>query len=119
MRKRDKFYKRMKRSGRPSDSKKFHEYKHLVRRVTDRAYERYLGDILGLNATDSPEKKSPPKVNTKKLYSLLKHSKQDSSGVAPIKSDGQTLSHERDKANALNRQFQSVLAPNHQNALVP
>ena len=61
MRKRDKFYKPMKRSGKPSDSTKFHEYKHLVRRVTDRAYERYLGDILGLNATDSPEKKSPPK----------------------------------------------------------
>ena len=112
MHKRDKFCKRMKRSGRPSDSKKFHEYKHLVRRVTDRAYERYLGDILGLNATDSPEENLPPKVNTKKLYSLLKHSKQDSSGVAPIKSDGQTLSHERDKANALNRQLQSVFSPN-------
>ena len=86
MHKRDKFYKRMKRSGRPSDSKKFHVYKHLVRRVTDRAYmyERYLGDILGLSATDSPEENLPPKVNTKKLYSLLKHSKQDSSGVAPI-----------------------------------
>ena len=113
MHKRDKFYKRMKRSGRPSDSKKFHEYmyKHLVHRVTDRAYERYLGDILGLNATDSPEENLPPKVNTKKLYLLLKHSKQDSSGVAPVKSDGQTLSHERDKANALNRQFQSVFSP--------
>ena len=65
----------MKRSGRPSNSKKFHEYKHLVRRVTDRAYERYLGDILGLNATDSPEENLPgppppplKKVNTKKLY---------------------------------------------------
>ena len=100
----------MKRSGRPSDSKK-HEYKHLVRRVTDRAYERYLGDILGLNVTDSPEENLTPKLNTKKLYSLLKHSKQDSSGVAPIKSDGQTLSHKRDKANALNRQFQSVFSP--------
>ena len=74
--KRDKFYKRMKRSSRPSDSKKFHEYKHLVRRVTDRAYEWYLGDILGLNATDSPEENLSPKENTKNLYSLLKHSKQ-------------------------------------------
>ena len=61
MRKRGKFYKRMKRSGRPSDSMKFHEYKHLVRRVTDRAYERYLGDILRLNATDSPEENLPQK----------------------------------------------------------
>ena len=33
MRKRDKLYKRMKRSGRPNDTKKFLENKHLVRRV--------------------------------------------------------------------------------------
>ena len=43
MRKRDKLYKGMKRSGRPNDTKKFLEYKHLVRRVIDRAYEPYLG----------------------------------------------------------------------------
>ena len=49
MRKRDKLYKRMKRSGRPNDTKKFLEYKHLVRWATDRAYERYLGNIVGIN----------------------------------------------------------------------
>ena len=77
MRKRDTLYKQMKRSGIPNDTKKFLEYKHLVRRVTDRAYERYLGDILGINSTTEQEENSPPKVNTKKMYSLLKHSKQD------------------------------------------
>ena len=97
MRKRDKLYKRMKRSGRPNDTKKFQEYTHLVRRVSDRAYERYLGDILGINTTAEQEENSPPKMNTKKMYSLLKHSKQDSqdsSGVAPLKSEGRTLSDE-------------------------
>ena len=111
MRKRDKLYKWMKRSGRQNDTKKFLEYKHLVRRVTDRAYERYLGDILGINTTTQQEENSPPKVNTKKMYSLLKHSKQDSSGVAPLKSDGMTLSDDCEKSNALNRQFQSVFSP--------
>ena len=90
IRKRDKLYKRMKLSGRPNDTKKFLEYKHLVHRVTDRALECYLGDILGINTTTEQEENSPPKVNTKKMYSLLKHSKQDSSGVAPLKSDGRT-----------------------------
>ena len=65
MRKRDKLYKRMKRSGRPNDTKKFQEYKHLVHRVTDRAYEHYLGDILRINTTTEQEENSPPKVNTK------------------------------------------------------
>ena len=116
MRKRDKLFKWMKRSGRPNDTKKFQEYKHLVRSVADRAYERYLGYILGINTTTEQEENSPTKVNTKKMYSLLKHSKQDSSGVAPLKSDGRTLSDDCEKSNALNKQLQSVSAPNPRNA---
>ena len=79
---------------------------------TDRACESYLGDILGINTTTEQEENSPPKVNTKKMYPLLKHSKQDSSGVAPLKSDGMTLSDDGEKSYALNRQFQSVSSPN-------
>ena len=60
MRKRDKLYKRMKRSDRPNDTKKLLEYKHLVRRVTDRAYEHYIGDILGINTTTEQEENIPP-----------------------------------------------------------
>ena len=47
----------------------------------------------------------------KKLYTLLKHSKQDQSGVAPLRRDGQTVSTETDKANTFNTQFQSVFSP--------
>ena len=53
----------------------------------------------------------PPKVKTKKLYSLFKHSKQDSGGIASLKKDGQTVSTETDRANTLNVQFQSVCSP--------
>ena len=54
---------------------------------------------------------NPPKVKTKKLYSLLKPSKQDSGGIASLKKDGQTVSTETDKANTLNVQFLSVFSP--------
>ena len=112
MRKRDKLYKRWSRSGRPYDQSRFIEYKHLVRRVSDRAYEKYLGDILGLNNDQGDQNGGePPKVKTKKLYSLLKHSKQDSSGIAPLRKDGQTLLSETAKAKALNDQFQSLFSP--------
>ena len=47
----------------------------------------------------------------KKLYTLLKHSKQDSRGISSLKANGKTLSSEPDKANALNLQFQSVFSP--------
>ena len=59
MKERDEMYKRMKRSGRPNDTKKFLEYRHLVHRVTDRVYERYIGDILGINTTTRQEESSP------------------------------------------------------------
>ena len=110
MRKRDKLYKRWSRSGRPDDQKKVLDQKHLVRRITDRAYEKYLKDILGLN-NEEDDLDAPPKVKTKKLYSLLKHSKQDSSGIASLKANDTTHTEDTDKANALNGQFNSVFRP--------
>ena len=78
----------------------------------DRAFEKYLYDILGLSTeADDHAGEAPLKVNTKKLYSLLKHSKQDSNGIASLKADGNTLSSEPDKANALNQQLHSVFSP--------
>ena len=59
-------YKRFSRSGRLYDNNKFLEHKHLVRRVSERAYEKYLGDILGLNNDrDDQNMGEPPKVKTK------------------------------------------------------
>ena len=78
--------------------------------MSERAYEKYIGDILGLNQ-ETDDLDTPPKVNTKKLYTLLKHSKQDSIGISSLKATGKTLSSEPDKANALNLQFQSVFSP--------
>ena len=92
MRKRDKLYKRWSRSGRPYYQSKFIDYKHLVRRISDKAYEKYLGDILGINnKIPDQDVGELPKVKTKKLYSLLKLSKQDSNDIALLKKDCQTL----------------------------
>ena len=53
----------------------------------------------------------PPKVKTKKLYFVLKHSKKDSGGIASLKKGGQTVSTETDKANTLMFNFSQCLAP--------
>ena len=110
MRKRDKLYKRWSRSGRPDDQKKFIDLKHLVRRITDRAYEKYLKDVFGLN-NEEDELNAPPKVKTKKLYPLLKHSKQNSSGKASLKANNKSYTEDTDNANTLNGQFHSVFSP--------
>jgi hypothetical protein len=46
--------------------------------------------------------------NTKKLYSLLKHSKQDSTGIDTLKYNNKLHTQDPDKATVLNKQFQSV-----------
>ena len=70
MRKRDKLYRRWSRSGRPDDQKKFLDQKHLVCRMIDRAYEKYLKDILGLN-DEEHDLEAPPKVKTKNCILFL------------------------------------------------
>ena len=110
MRKRDKLHKPWSRSGQPNDQKKFLDQKYLVCRITERAYEKYLKDILGLN-NEEDDLVAPPKVKTKKLYSLLKHSKQDPSGIASLKANNKTYTEDTDKANTLNGQFNSVFSP--------
>ena len=86
------FYKRCARPGRPYDLSKFSEHKHLVWLVSDKACEKFLGEILGLN-TDNLDHDvgTPPKVKTKTLYFLLKHSKQDSTGIVPLRKGAQIL----------------------------
>ena len=81
-----------------------------MRRVSERAYERYIGYILGLNP-ETNDVDNPTKVNTKKLYSLLKHSKQDNSGISSLKVTGRTFTADADKADSINQQFQSTFSP--------
>ena len=114
MRKRDRYFKRWTRSNRPVDQKKFLDYKHLVRRVSETAYEKYIGDVLDLQQeADDSDLDTPTKVNTKKLYTLLKHSRQDNSGITSLKANGQTFTSDIDKVNTLDLQFQSVLSQSH------
>ena len=110
MRNGDKLYKRWSRSSRPFDQSKFLDYKHLA--VSDTAYdEKYLHLGINNNEISDQDVGEPPKVKTKKLYSLLKHFKHDSSGIAPLKKDAKTHLAETGKANTLNDQFKPVYSP--------
>ena len=103
---RDRYYKIWVRSRRPTDQKKFIEYKHLVRQVSDMAYVKYIGDILGLQQ-EADDLDIPTKVSTKELYSLLNHSRQDNSGITSLKANGQTFTSDGDKVNTITQQFTS------------
>lgn len=65
---------------------------------------------IGIN-NEEDELEASPKVKTKKFYSLLKHSKQDSSGIASLKANYKIYIEDPDKANTINEQFNSVFIP--------
>ena len=105
MHKRDKLYHKQK-SGSNKDRCHFKQVKHLVQRKIKIAHENYLADILGVGSGDWDENSG---FSSKKLFNLLKNSRQDSQGISTLKDSENTLhSGNVKKANLLSSQFQSV-----------
>ena len=107
IRRRNRAFKRVKNTSSSSDRKKFLDLKHLVRKKVKEAHTQYLESILNIN-TDAPVQHKP---NTKKLFSLIKHSRQESSAIPPLKYENKVHQDDLDKATVLNKQFQSVFSP--------
>ena len=72
-------------------------------------YWSYISGIL-FPSEDSTD----PKGEKKTLWNYIKHYKKDSNGVSPLKntSSGTLHSEPREKAELLNKQFQSVFSQN-------
>ena len=111
IRKRDSLYQKQKRGG-SRDRHHFKQVKHHVQAKIKAAYNSYIQNILGLSegGDDNIEKKSGS--ISKKLFSLIKNARQDTQGVSPLKdpNTNTTSSLNKEKANILNRQFQSVFS---------
>ncbi|XP_060582784.1 uncharacterized protein LOC132739146 [Ruditapes philippinarum] len=85
-RKRNKAYKQYKSHNSNKSREKYLSIKNLCRKETKLAYQNYLEDILNINNNITQEhEQTQTRPNTKKLYSLLKHSKQDSFGIDSLK----------------------------------
>jgi len=108
IRRRDRTFKKAKTSGSTSDRKKFLDLKHLVRKKVKEAYNQYLENILNTSSTDASRSNKP---NSKRLYSFIKHSKQDSAEILPLKFKNKLHTDDMAKVTALNQQFQSVFSP--------
>ncbi|KAH3787236.1 hypothetical protein DPMN_165356 [Dreissena polymorpha] len=82
--------------------------KTLIKNKIKKAYNSYLEGILDIAANNTEE----GKFFSKKLYTLLKNQKQDSETISTLKDQltGTLKSENKEKANILNRQFQSVFS---------
>ena len=109
IRRRNRAFKKSRKTNKENDRKKFLDLKHLVRKAIKESHQQYLEDIL--NIENDIDTSQPRKPNTKKLYSLIKHSKQDSSTLPPLKANNKFSYDDKEKATTLNHQFQSVFSP--------
>ena len=102
IRKRDRTYRAMKKSNTDTHRQNFKSLKTRLQRELRRAYWTHIeGIILPSDPNQKP-------IVSKKFYSFLKHNKTDKSGIAPLRDQGTLHTHPKDKAQILNKQFQSV-----------
>ncbi|VDH93683.1 Hypothetical predicted protein [Mytilus galloprovincialis] len=76
----------------------------MVQRELRRAYWKYIENIV------TPKKENTQYSNMKQLCTYIKHKRTESSGVAPLRSEGLLQSHPVEQSNILNKQFQSAFS---------
>ena len=80
---------------------RYKEFKKLTENAIKHSHWEYVNNTLTNSLEDG---------NSKPFWRYIKSKKQDSSGIAPLKSKGKLFSESRDKANILNSQFESVFS---------
>ena len=98
-----KLFAKQKKSGRHKDRRRYLHTKAQAQRQERQAYWKYVENLIELG--DNEQDQHPSKQ--KRFFSFIKSLKKDSSGVAPLRDQGKLHSDPVDKANILNRQYQS------------
>ena len=95
-RKKKRLYNKARSTGLASDWSNYKNIKKLSQHECRRAYYNYVSRI------------SDPRVNNKKFWSFIKNCRKDTTGITTLTVEGNTITDDTDKANALNDQFKSV-----------
>ena len=117
IRKRASLYQRYKRSSRSKHRKQFIATRHMVKARFKQAYDSFSEDLLGISNPDpntSPAGETgQSKSASKKLFSFLKNSRQDSQAIGPLRDPHTNEVHtsNTDRANLINSHLQSVFTP--------
>ena len=100
--KRDRVYKRMKKTGSEKLKAQAKNLRRIVQRQLRQSYCRYMNNIF------TEEKEISKTTKNKRFWSYIKRQRSSNAGVAPLKKDGRLTSDPKEQAEVLNRQFQSV-----------
>ena len=101
IRKLKKLFKKQKGSSKQSRASEFYRsHRALVQKETRRAYWNYINNIV-----------SDEEGNSKEFWRYIKCKRQESQGVAPLRSHGLLENDPKVKADILHAQFKSVFSP--------
>jgi len=99
-------------SHKAEDRTKYLKVKTETQRLERQSYWRYIEDLIeGHSESEQDQSKQ------KRFWNYIKSLKRDSCGVSPLKDHGKLHSDPVDKANILNRQYQSVFTQEDQGDL--
>ena len=84
-------------------SQHYRSLKAFVQQSIRKAYWQYVEGIITSKDDNSP-------ADDKRFWRFIKHQKQETQGVWPLKKDGKLVADPSEKANILNTQFQSVFS---------
>ena len=95
-------YNKAKRTNKETDWAAFKQARRDTKECLEKSHTEYVMNLL--KTSDDQ-----PRTNiTKNFWRYIKNQKKDNCGVAPLTYNGETYENNKDKANILNKQFQSV-----------
>ena len=120
IRKRKKLLHKQKSSKSPTDCHYFLRVKQYIKMKIRQDYDLYIEDILCLNSNSDRKdqntaielidsEKGQSQFSIKKLFSLIKNSRQDSEDIAPLQMQN-LATQSKDKADIANQQFQKAFS---------
>ena len=83
------------------------DMKAVIQREMRKAYWTYVDSII------TPDTEGGEYNSMKRFWTFIKHRRKDNTGVASLKDNGKLTSDPKEKADILNKQFESVFTRDH------
>ena len=103
LRKSKKLFQRQRRTGKVRDIRHYKETKARLQKAERQSYWQFVDNIIEVGDTDQDQQ-----LKQKRFWSYIKSIRKDTGGVAPLKENGRLNADPKDKANILNRQYEST-----------
>ena len=103
MRKSKKLFRRQRKTKKAKDIRQYKETKAHLQKAERQSYWQYVDNIIEIG---DPDQQHQPKQ--KRFWSYIKSLWKDTGGIAPLKDNGRLHADSKEKADILNRQYEST-----------